>query len=171
MNQVIVEFQGQRIVAGLNAITGDEGSGKTQFLKQLSAHHADALWLDLKLPEHDQSKPEEVWALLKINFPQWSESLCKELCLVLGLHEHLDKKLYMLSTGSRRKVGIIALLASGAKFTCLDQPFVALDQASISVLCDFLNDMSEQHARAWLVADYEADPRIEWRHVIKLGLN
>ena len=171
MNQVIAEFQSQRIVSGLNAVTGDEGSGKTRFLRQLCEHHSDAFWLDLKLPELDQSKPEEVWALSQSQFPQWSSGLCTELCQALGLHDHLDKKLFMLSTGSRRKVGLIALLCSGAKFVCLDQPFVALDQVSIAVLCDFLNDMTGDQSRAWLVADYEADPRIKWSAVIKLDSN
>lgn len=74
----------------------------------------------------------------------------------------------MLSTGSRRKVSLIALLSSGAKFVCLDQPFAALDQASIDVLVDFLNDMAENPTRAWLVADYEADHRLLWGSKIKL---
>jgi ABC-type multidrug transport system ATPase subunit len=74
----------------------------------------------------------------------------------------------MLSTGSRRKVALIALLASGARITCLDQPFVALDQASIRVLCEFLNDMADNTSRAWLIGDYEADTRLQWTHLISL---
>jgi len=74
----------------------------------------------------------------------------------------------MLSTGSRRKVGLVALLARGAKFVCLDQPFSALDQASISVLVDFLNDMNQDKSRAWLVSDYVADLRLDWVSLIEL---
>ena len=73
----------------------------------------------------------------------------------------------MLSTGSRRKVALVALLSSGAQFICLDQPFAALDQASVAVLCDFLNDMTENPSRAWLVVDYEADSKINWANVIR----
>ena len=168
MNQVLAELNGHQIVTGLNAVVGDEGSGKTHFLRQLCERHPDALWLDTRLPEHDQSTPEEFWAQLKSNDSHWSESLCKDLCLALGLNEHLGKQLFMLSNGSRRKVALIALLASGSQFICLDQPFVALDQTSIAVLCDFLNDMADAPSRAWLVADYEADPRLDWGSVIKL---
>jgi ABC-type multidrug transport system ATPase subunit len=74
----------------------------------------------------------------------------------------------MLSTGSRRKVGLVALLVSGAKFVCLDQPFSALDQASIGVLVDFLNDMNQDNSRAWVVADYVADPRLDWVSLVEL---
>lgn len=160
---------GQQIVAGLNAIVGDEGSGKTRFLRQLCDSNPDALWLDTRLPEHDQNTPEEFWALIQMKHPRWSERLCKELSMALDLQDHLGKQLYMLSNGSRRKVALIALLASGAQWVCLDQPFVALDLASIEVLCDFLNDMADDPSRTWLVADYEADPRLDWSAVMNFS--
>ena len=156
------------IFSGLIAVVGDEGSGKTHFLRQLAESRADAIWLDTRLPGHDEITPEAFWAEIKSTHPDWSDDLCQELCNALDLHDHLGKQLYMLSTGSRRKVALIALLASGAKFICLDQPFVALDQTSITVLCDFLNDMADEPSRSWLVADYEADPRISWQKIISL---
>jgi ATPase subunit of ABC transporter with duplicated ATPase domains len=154
---------------GLNAVVGDEGSGKTHFLRQLCAARSDALWLDTRLPDHDQTTPEVFWKQIQSTHPLWSESLCKALCAALDLEDHLGKQLYMLSNGSRRKVALIALLASGAQLICLDQPFVALDQASIEVLCDFLNDRADDPSRVCLVADYEADPRLHWRAVINLS--
>jgi ABC-type multidrug transport system ATPase subunit len=87
----------------------------------------------------------------------------------LSLQAHLGKKLFMLSTGSRRKVGLVALLACGATLTCLDQPYVSLDQASIQVVRGFLNDMADHPTRAWLVADYEADPDVAWSSSIALS--
>ncbi len=171
MNQVLAELNSQKIVSGLNAVIGDEGSGKTRFLRQLCEERSDALWLDTRLPEHDQTTPEEFWTLLKSEHTQWNDGLCKQLSLALDLHDHLGKQLYMLSTGSRRKVALIALLSSGSQFICLDQPFVALDQASITVLCDFLNDMADDPSRAWLVADYEANLRLDWGSVINLSLS
>lgn len=165
---VIADFKGLRIAAGLNAVTGDEGSGKTHLLRELSELHSDAFWLDLKLPECNLQTPLEVWAHWRNRCPRWHEALCLDLCEALDLRPHLDKRLDMLSTGSRRKVALIALLASGAKITCLDQPFVALDQASIRVLCEFLNDMADNTSRAWLIADYEADARLQWTHLISL---
>ena len=167
MNQVLTELNGHPIVSGLNAVIGDEGSGKTRFLRQLCDSQPNAVWLDTRLPDLDQLSPEEFWAQRKIVQPQWSDSLCNELCKALDLNAHLGKKLFMLSTGSRRKVALVALLSSGAQFICLDQPFAALDQASVAVLCVFLNDMAENPSRAWLVADYEADLKINWANVIR----
>jgi len=45
LNQVLAELNGHQIVTGLNAVVGDEGSGKTHFLRQLCERHPDALWL------------------------------------------------------------------------------------------------------------------------------
>ncbi len=164
----LLEWQGLRILPGLNAVTGDEGSGKTRLLREHSESVEDALWLDLRLPGLDQHTPEEVWAELQTRCPRWNAQLQAELTDALQLQEHLGKRLFMLSTGSRRKVGLVGLLASGATITCLDQPYVSLDQASVLVVREFLSDMAAHPSRAWLVADYEADPELSWSSVITL---
>ena len=154
---------------GLVAVTGDEGRGKTHLLRRLGAELPDALWLDLAWPQHAQHTPREAWDSLRGRCPRWNEDLLQELAEALGLAEHLGKKLFMLSTGSRRKVGLVALLACGAALTCLDQPYVSLDQASIQVVRDFLNDMADHPGRAWVVADYEADEALSWCSVVALN--
>ena len=165
----VLVWQGLRILPGLNAVTGDEGSGKTRLLRTLAEQHADALWLDLALPAHDQDTPEQVWQAVQARCPRWRPELCAELAEALDLQAHLGKRLFMLSTGSRRKVALVALLASGATLTCLDQPYAALDLASVRVLCEFLSDMADHASRAWVVADYEADAELPWRSVLALG--
>ena len=167
----------QLISPGLIAVTGDEGTGKTSFLRRLSGdlpaltgetRHTDALWLDLSLPAHDDATPQQVWAPMQERSPQWDNDLHEELVGALSLTPHLDKKLFMLSTGSRRKVALVGLLACGATVTCLDQPYAALDSASIRVISGFLQKMATHTERSWVVADYEADPRLPWRRVIPL---
>ena len=165
------------IPPGLTAITGDEGTGKTSLLRFLAGDlptqqnttpTTDALWLHPHLPGHDESTPRQIWQELHLRCPRWNAALQAQLTNALGLTEHLDKGLFMLSTGSRRKVGLVGLLASGATLTCIDQPYAALDMASVHVLREFLTDMAEHTHRAWLVADYEADPQLPWRSKITL---
>ena len=165
---------------GLIAVTGGERSGKTSFLRRLSgdlpgapdepgeAPYPDALWLDLRLPTQDNETPQQVWEALQARSPRWNAGLHQELEEALGLLPHLDKKLFMLSAGSRRKVALAGLMACGATITCLDQPFAALDAASIRVIREFLQDMAQHPTRSWVVADYEADARLPWRRVIAL---
>lgn len=164
----LLEWHGLRILPGLNAITGDEGTGKTRLLRAVAEARPEALWLDLRLPEHDDQTPETVWSGLQARCPHWNATLQADLAQALQLNDHLGKRLNMLSTGSRRKVGLLGLLASGARLTCIDQPCVALDAASVRVIRTFLQDMADHPSRAWLIADYEADPYLAWASTTEL---
>jgi ABC-type multidrug transport system ATPase subunit len=162
---------------GLLAVTGGEGTGKTALLRRLGgdlpplpgeATHPDAQWLDLSLPMQDQQTAQQIWADLRARSPRWNAALHQQLVQALGLEAHQDKKLFMLSTGSRRKVALVGLLACGATVTCLDQPYAALDMASIKLIRGFLQDMADHASRSWVVADYEADPLLAWQRVVSL---
>lgn len=162
---------------GLLAVTGGERSGKTSLLRRLAgepgawpvdAPRPDGLWLDLSLPQQDAQTPLQVWQSLRHRCPAWNEPLQQALMAALNLSEHQHKTLSMLSSGSRRKVALVGLLASGATITCLDQPYAALDRASIQVIRDFLSDMADHPSRTWVVADYEADAQLPWRQVLSL---
>jgi len=50
----------------------------------------------------------------------------------------------------------------------LDQPWMALDLASIHVLRALLREAADSPDRAWVIADYEADPTLPWGQVIQL---
>ncbi|RYZ04810.1 MAG: ATP-binding cassette domain-containing protein [Comamonadaceae bacterium] len=163
---------------GLVAVTGDEGTGKTSLLRRLAGELgaeagqprcADALWLDLSLPLQDDQDAEQVWAAVEDRCPRWDADLQDALVEAFDLAPHLGKKLFMLSTGSRRKVALVGLLASGATVTCLDQPFSALDAASVRVLRDFLAEAAGHATRSWVIADYEADARLPWARQVDLG--
>lgn len=175
--------------AGVCALTGDEGTGKTSLLRLLSGdlqptagevrllnepsplklpRPAAVFWNDLRLPQNDLDTPKQCWAALRLNLPAWSEAIQNDLVAALHMAPHLDKRLNMLSTGSRRKVGLVAALSSGATVTLLDQPFVSLDQASIAVLKSFLNEAAHHPGRAWVVADYEVPPGMKLTSLLQL---
>ena len=156
------------IFPGLCAVVGDEGAGKTALLTALAATNSNTVWLDHSLPDADLSTPLDVWQQCITDYPQWDQALARDLASALDLDPHAHKLLSMLSTGSRRKVGLVVLLASGATVTCLDQPFGALDRSSIDVLRRFFENAAHHSQRAWVIADYEADPHISWQHTIKL---
>lgn len=165
-----------RLPAGVCALVGDEGVGKTTLLRLLAGdlpatggqihlrgsimpwgqvNASSVFWRDLRLPEHDLNTPRECWAAWQQERPSWQNSMQQALVDALQMAPHLDKRLNMLSTGSRRKVGLIAALASGATVTLLDQPFVSLDQTSIQLLKEVLTEAGAQADRTWLLADYE----------------
>ncbi len=164
--------------AGLVAVVGGESTGKTRYLRELAGQtqdtppprlDRDAVWLDLGLPGLDDCRPQDVWDSLRTRCPRWNVALLQDLVLSLGLQLHLDKTLSMLSTGTRRKVALTGLLAAEATVTCLDQPYAALDMASVRVIREFLHAKADHAARTWVVADYEADVNLPWRRIIRLG--
>ena len=158
---------------------GDEGKGKTTLLRLLAGDvqpttgtvaqpAGGVFWVDLQGPEHDATTVQACWSHLREQCPQWNEELLNDLAQALDMTRHLDKQLHMLSAGSRRKVMVIAALASGACVTLLDQPFVALDFASIGIIKEFLQDAVEHPSRAWIVADYTAPDDVPLASVLNL---
>jgi ABC-type multidrug transport system ATPase subunit len=170
--------------AGLHWVCGDEGCGKTSLMRLLSGDlqplggtvqmppgmpPGGVFWADLKGPEHDQTTVQACWDQLQTLYPRWNSARLQDLSKALDMERHQHKPLYMLSTGSRRKVMLLAALASDATVTLLDQPFVSLDQNSIKTIKSFLRDASESADRAWIVADYEAPDDLPLASVLNLS--
>lgn len=166
--------------AGVSWICGDEGTGKTTLLRLLAGDvqpqagqvvtlEGHVFWVDLQDAAHDTTTVQACWDALRMRWPNWNESLLQDLAQELDMQQHVDKRLNMLSAGSRRKVMVLAALASGADVTLLDQPFTALDLASIRILHEFLHEAAEHPTRAWIVADYEAPSDLPLACVLNLG--
>jgi len=162
---------------GLNLIRGGEGRGKTSLLKLIAAQIKPSFgFLGLggkgasfspeifyTCPEAETHDPcvAEAWlAHQAAGFSGWQASRLPALVEALALGEHLSKPMFMLSTGSRRKMGLLAAVASGAELTLLDQPFVALDGRSVRVLTEILLEAATQGNRAWVLADYQLPPAL-----------
>lgn len=166
--------------AGLHWVCGEESSGKTTLLRLLAGDlqalngtvqtpPGGVFWADLKGPGFDHVTVQACWDQLQTHCPQWHSALLQDLSEALDMERHRHKQLHMLSTGSRRKVMLIAALASGATITLLDQPFASLDTASIRLLKDFLREAAQQPGRAWIVADYEAPDDLPLASVLNLS--
>lgn len=165
--------------SGVSWVCGDEGKGKTTLLRLLAGNvqpttghvvtpEGGVFWVDLQGPEHDATTVHACWDTLRAHYPRWNDDLLQDLAEELDMTQHLDKRLNMLSAGSRRKVMVVAALASGASVTLLDQPFAALDLASVRVIHEFLREAAEHPSRAWIVADYEAPTHLPLASVLNL---
>jgi len=74
------------------------------------------------------------------------------------LEPHLHKPMYMLSTGTRRKVGLTAALSVQVAVCLLDEPLAALDLPSIRHLAAALAGYPAAGGTAWLIASHEPLP-------------
>jgi ABC-type multidrug transport system ATPase subunit len=199
-SQLHWDSQGQRLWSfdslvlppGVTWVGGGEGRGKTSLLRTLAAdsvsptgplalgdaawqdqpdaYRQRVFWIDPKSEAHNQISALQFFANTAARYPTWDAELLTHLSEVLGLLPHQEKPLYMLSTGSKRKVWLAAALASGARLTLLDMPFAALDQVSIAHILEFLRAAAQHPRRAWVVADYVAPPGVPLAHSIDLGV-
>ncbi|MGK2899013.1 MAG: ABC transporter ATP-binding protein, partial [Burkholderiaceae bacterium] len=87
-----------------------------------------------------------------------------------ALTPHLDKPLYMLSTGSKRKVLLAAALASGRALVLLDEPTGGLDAASVRCLWQALARLAQQADRAIVIASAERIDQVPLAGTIELPL-
>jgi energy-coupling factor transporter ATP-binding protein EcfA2 len=113
--------------------------------------------------------PRDYFKSLPTRYPGVDEVLLLALAQALSLTPHLDKPMYMLSTGSKRKVWLAAAFASGAAVTLLDEPFAALDKASVNVVMELLEEAAAHTTRAWVLASFDAPGDLALAQVIELG--
>jgi len=168
-----------RIPTGVTLITGGDGAGKTTLLRLLAgdlkpqAGRVDCplptFWTDPKSTAFDQITVAEYVNSLRPRYPQFDDQALAGLIEVLSLADHQHKPLYMLSTGSKRKVWLAAAFASGAAVTLLDEPFAALDLASINIVIERLAEVASHSTRTWVLADYEAPLGVPLAATIDLG--
>ena len=179
-----------RIPPGVTLVRGGESSGKTTLLRLLAgelpvqagdlqmgklhlAQHAAAyrqqvFRVDPRSTDFDPITPLEYFKTLHRQYPRFDDRAVGGLLDGLSLGPFKDKPLYMLSTGSKRKVWLAAAFASGAAVTLLDEPFAALDKTSIGFVTKLLQDAATHPARAWVMADYEAPVGVPLAAVIDL---
>jgi ABC-type multidrug transport system ATPase subunit len=188
--QAIFENLSLHLPPGVTWLGGDESTGKTTVLRllagELSAHsgrlqingiplagsalayRSQVFWVDPRTQAFDALPPQAYWDSLRKQYPAFDAALLSELTDAFALAPHLPKSLYMLSTGTKRKVYLAGAFASGAAVTLLDEPFAALDKASIDVVLEVLQEASTHASRSWVVADYVAPRGVLVAHTIVL---
>jgi len=189
--RVVFEQFSTQISPGVTWVQGGDGRGKTTLLRVLAgavqgaagvlqvngvslaaqpqAYLQQVFWADSSATEWEQTTALGYFNSLVPRYPHWDAPLLCELIAGLSLTPHTEKPMYMLSTGSKRKVWLAAAFASGAAVTLLDEPFAALDKASIGFVLELLQDAADHPTRAWVVADYAAPAQVPLVSVIALG--
>jgi ABC-type multidrug transport system ATPase subunit len=168
---------------GLTLVRGGEGTGKSTLLRVLAGTRAPdggtverpggvPFAVDAADPASDAQNARAWLDAVRAGQPAWDATLGADLLDAFGLPTHLDKSMHMLSTGTRRKLGLVAAFACGAPLALLDAPFAALDGRSRAVLAELLADAAGHPRRGWVLADFEAPASlggVRWATVVDLG--
>jgi ABC-type multidrug transport system ATPase subunit len=179
------------IPPGVTLVQGGDGRGKSTLLRLLAgalpadvgqlqltgvslkaqpaAYRAQLFWVEPRTSEFDPLTPPQYFESLRARYAGFDAAVARQIAAGLGLAPHLDKQLFMLSTGSKRKVWLAAAFASGAQLLLLDEPFAALDAPSIAFTKQLLQDSSAHPGRAVVIADYEAPEHVPLAGVVDLG--
>lgn len=172
-------FQGLslQVPAGVTLLRAGDGRGKTSLLRLLAgdlaadagdlrlngallkthraAYQQQVFWVEPRTSDFDAITATEYFASLRSAYPLWDHAALAALVDGLSLAPHVDKPMFMLSTGSKRKVWLAAAFASGAALTLLDDPLAALDKPSIHCVMRTLVQVAQTAQRAFVVARYE----------------
>ena len=179
------------IPLGITLVRGGDGRGKSTLLRLLAGvlpaqngqlhidgvdlqaqpanYKAQVFWAEPRSDAYDPLTVLHYFQLQRSSYANFDDAVLADMTGGLGLQEHLHKQLFMLSTGSKRKVFLAAAFASNARVTLLDEPFAALDTVSIGFILTWLQDTSSEHDRAWVIADYVAPAELRLSQIIDLG--
>jgi ABC-type multidrug transport system ATPase subunit len=182
------------IPGGVTLVRGGDGVGKTTLLQLLAgvlpaqagrlrllgvnlgdapeAYRQHVFWVEPRTTAYDQITALQYFDLQRQRYPGFMGVGAPRLGAILqglSLAEHLEKPLYMLSTGSKRKVWLAAAFAAGATLTLLDEPLAALDKPSIAFVVQQLAVRASDPAQAFVVAHWDALDDVPLAQVIELG--
>ena len=179
------------IPPGLTALQGDESSGKTTLLNiiagKLSLSSGTIQYPSLGLPDNARLSERQYFFVgedaadwesrtplmffdhCRSRYGTLNDQILEELVDAFALSDHIEKNLFMLSRGSRRKVWLSAAFAVGAPITLMDDPFIALDHQSVCLLKQVINEAAGWADKALIMTQHIPDAELKAAHLIDLN--
>lgn len=187
---VLQEFTAE-LGAGVIWLKGANGSGKSTLLKllagviepqsgsrhvvgidaesQAQSYRRHVFWCGPDALPFDYLSAGEYLGFVAGLYPSFDESAVAPYLEGLGLMAQLGERISRLSTGTKRKVWLVAAMACGTPAVLLDEPLNALDASSAAYLSDYLAGETTKKRRCWLVASHEP-PVTGTEDVVELAL-
>lgn len=182
-DQPLFEGLSAELGPGLTLVRGGDGRGKTTLLRllagaieprsgrifvrmvagggeeEVTGHALSAgsrIFFVTATPQgNDEAIAGDCLRDLRLRSPGLDDGMLDALVEDFALAPHLGKRLFMLSTGTRRKLWIAAAFASGAPLTLIDDPFGALDRPSIAAVRERIADAGTWLSRMLVVAHHD----------------
>ncbi|MBT2337218.1 ATP-binding cassette domain-containing protein [Variovorax paradoxus] len=179
---------------GVTLLLGDTGTGKSTLLRVIAGtlpasgrltlagarldaepgvYERNVFFCDPATEAFDQVTARACTATLSEGDAGFDPASWQALVEGFSLAPHIEKPMYMLSTGSKRKVWLAAALASGRPLVLLDEPEGALDARSIGCLWNAVESLAARAGHAIVIASsarLEHVPRVPLAGCIELPL-
>lgn len=97
----------------------------------------------------------------------YDQQYIEELCQQFHLDFHSRMKLKNFSVGMRQKAGIIQAIMEKQELILLDEPTRGLDQESIHIFCQIINQLHQQ-GHTIMIAAHDYLPDIRYTHIYHL---
>ena len=162
---------------GLTWVRGENGCGKSTLLRLLGGaldpregvigcgpidarsrpldYRREVCWCGPDTIAFDHLKPGEFFGFMAGLYPGFEVDVAEAWVRSLALEPFMERRISALSTGTRRKVAVIAAIAAGTSVVILDEPLAGLDQASLKVMREALAAAADQRDRIWIIASHE----------------
>lgn len=184
--KLVYAYPGQQVLngftaefhAGLTWLKGANGSGKSTLLKILAgvlepqsgtrvvmdidaarqpfAYRRNVFWCGPDSLPFDHLLAMEYLGFIQGLYPTFDGSAVPHYLDELGLREQLGTPIGRMSTGTKRKVWLVAALASGVPVVILDEPLNALDHDALSCMRRYFDRMAIERQQCLIVASHES---------------
>lgn len=190
-NRPVLQDFTAELGAGVIWLKGANGSGKSTLLKLLAGviepqsgsrhvlgidaasqpqtYRRQVFWCGPDALPFDYLSPSEYLGFIAGLYPSFQDSAVAPHLEGLGLMAQLGERVGRLSTGTKRKVWLLAAMACGTPVVLLDEPLNALDGSSAAYLSDYLAGEATKKRRCWLIASHEP-PVTDTEDVVELEL-
>lgn len=139
---ILRDFSCEIRVKGVTSVIGPSGSGKTTFLKSVLGLKAPKVGMIHGIPKRISAVFQEdrlfedftVWKNVLAVCPEYvhRKRILERELNEIGLKDVLEKKVYELSGGMKRRISILRALLFASDFVVMDEPFRGLDEETES---------------------------------------
>lgn len=145
----------------MNLLTGQDfaTSGTIRIFGEHPVENAEVLQQTCFIKESqrypEDFKPKHVFASAPHFFPNWDQSFADRL--IKDFRVPLDRRMKKLSRGQTSAVGVIVGLASRARLTFFDEPYLGLDAVARQIFYDRLLEDYARHPRTVILSTHLID--------------
>jgi ABC-2 type transport system ATP-binding protein len=163
---------------GLTWVRGHNGCGKSTLLQILGGalkpmagrlnigsidesmnaleYRKNVYWCAPNNIAFDHLKPLEYFGFLLGLYEAFDKSVISEFVNAFNLSSFLNQRISKLSSGTQKKIAVMAALAVNTQVVLLDEPLATLDQAALQVVRDFLVKAAIEKNQTGILTSHES---------------